>query len=47
MPDQNNGQNVGKIIEISGVVIDAVFTGPVARDLHRPSDRDARDGGVS
>jgi F-type H+-transporting ATPase subunit beta len=25
MPDQNNGQNVGKIIEIKGVVIDAVF----------------------
>ena len=29
MPDQNNGQkqNVGKVIEIKGVVIDAVFTG--------------------
>ncbi len=27
MPDQNNGQNVGKVIEIRGVVIDAVFTG--------------------
>jgi F-type H+/Na+-transporting ATPase subunit beta len=26
MPDQQNGQNVGKIIEIKGVVIDAVFT---------------------
>ena len=26
MPDQNNGQNVGKVIEIRGVVIDAVFT---------------------
>ena len=26
MPDQNNGQNVGKIVEIKGVVIDAVFT---------------------
>ncbi len=26
MPDQKNGQNVGKIIEIKGVVIDAVFT---------------------
>ena len=25
MPDQNNGQNVGKVIEIKGVVIDAVF----------------------
>ena len=25
MPDQNNGQNVGKLIEIKGVVIDAVF----------------------
>jgi len=29
MPDQNNGQkqNVGKVIEIKGVVIDAVFSG--------------------
>ena len=29
MPDQNNGQkqNVGKIIEIKGVVVDAVFSG--------------------
>src|SRR4051794_8117294 len=26
MPDQKNGQNVGKIIEIKGVVIDALFT---------------------
>ena len=26
MPDQQNGQNVGKVIEIRGVVIDAVFT---------------------
>ncbi len=26
MPDQKNGQNVGKVIEIKGVVIDAVFT---------------------
>jgi F-type H+-transporting ATPase subunit beta len=26
MPDQNNGQNVGKVIEIRGVVIDALFT---------------------
>ena len=26
MPDQKNGQNVGKIVEIKGVVIDAVFT---------------------
>jgi F-type H+/Na+-transporting ATPase subunit beta len=26
MPDQQNGQNVGKIIEIKGVVIDALFT---------------------
>jgi F-type H+/Na+-transporting ATPase subunit beta len=26
MPDQTNGQNVGKVIEIKGVVIDAVFT---------------------
>ena len=26
MPDQTNGQNVGKIIEIKGVVIDALFT---------------------
>jgi F-type H+-transporting ATPase subunit beta len=25
MPDQNNGQNVGKVVEIKGVVIDAVF----------------------
>src|SRR5436190_13032171 len=25
MPDQTNGQNVGKVIEIKGVVIDAVF----------------------
>jgi F-type H+/Na+-transporting ATPase subunit beta len=25
MPDQKNGQNVGKVIEIRGVVIDAVF----------------------
>jgi F-type H+-transporting ATPase subunit beta len=25
MPDQKNGQNVGKVIEIKGVVIDAVF----------------------
>src|ERR671913_1403330 len=25
MPDQNNGRNVGKIVEIKGVVIDAVF----------------------
>jgi F-type H+-transporting ATPase subunit beta len=25
MPDQNDGQNVGKVIEIKGVVIDAVF----------------------
>src|SRR2546430_6267579 len=29
MPDQNNGQkqNVGKVIEIKGVVVDAVFSG--------------------
>jgi F-type H+/Na+-transporting ATPase subunit beta len=27
MPSQNNGGNVGKIVEIKGVVIDAVFTG--------------------
>jgi len=26
MPDQNNGQNVGKVIEIRGVVIDVAFT---------------------
>jgi F-type H+/Na+-transporting ATPase subunit beta len=26
MPDQSNGRNVGKIIEIRGVVIDALFT---------------------
>ena len=26
MPDQKNGQNVGKIVEIKGVVIDALFT---------------------
>ena len=26
MPEQKNGQNVGKIIEIKGVVIDALFT---------------------
>ena len=25
MPDQKNGRNVGKIVEIKGVVIDAVF----------------------
>ena len=25
MPDQNNGQNVGKVIEIRGVVIDVAF----------------------
>ena len=25
MPSEQNGQNVGKIIEIKGVVIDAVF----------------------
>jgi F-type H+/Na+-transporting ATPase subunit beta len=25
MPDQNKGQNVGKVVEIKGVVIDAVF----------------------
>ena len=25
MPDQTNGQNVGKVIEIKGVVVDAVF----------------------
>ena len=25
MPDQKNGQNVGKVIEIKGVVIDALF----------------------
>ena len=25
MPDQKNGQNVGKVIEIKGVVVDAVF----------------------
>ena len=27
MPDQTNGSNVGKVIEIKGVVVDAVFTG--------------------
>jgi F-type H+/Na+-transporting ATPase subunit beta len=27
MPDQSNGSNVGRVIEIKGVVIDAVFTG--------------------
>ncbi len=27
MADQSNGSNVGKVIEIKGVVIDAVFTG--------------------
>ena len=25
MPNEQNGQNVGKVIEIKGVVIDAVF----------------------
>src|SRR3989442_2427868 len=27
MPDQTNGQNVDKVIEIKGVVVDAVFPG--------------------
>ena len=26
MPESGNGQNVGKVIEIQGVVIDALFT---------------------
>ena len=34
--------NTGQIIEIKGVVIDAVFPRPPARDLHRPRDRDRR-----
>ena len=42
MPDQNNGQNVGKVIEIKGVVIDAVFTGRPARDLQRAADPASR-----
>ncbi|MFL5921766.1 MAG: hypothetical protein ACJ75D_10730, partial [Gaiellaceae bacterium] len=40
MPDPNNGQkqNVGKVIEIKGVVIDAVFA-----DLAAVVDRLAED----
>ena len=29
MPSEQNGQNAGRVIEIKGVVIDAVFTGPL------------------
>ena len=34
-----DGENVGRLIEIKGVVIDAVFPGRPARDLLRPADR--------
>ncbi|MGZ4320347.1 MAG: F0F1 ATP synthase subunit beta, partial [Gaiellaceae bacterium] len=31
MPNSKNGQNVGKVIEIKGVVIDVAFTGQLPR----------------
>jgi F-type H+/Na+-transporting ATPase subunit beta len=45
MPDQTNGQNVGKVIEIKGVVIDAVFTEQLpeintALRIHLPAQDD-------
>ena len=44
MPSEQNGQNVGKIIEIKGVVIDAVFPDAPARDLHRAAHQRPRAG---
>ena len=34
MPDQKNGQNVGKVIEIKGVVIDALFPDELPQIYH-------------
>ncbi len=34
MPDQNNGQNVGKVIEVKGVVIDALFPDELPQIYH-------------
>jgi len=31
MPNEKNGQNVGKVIEIKGVVIDVAFTGQLPK----------------
>ena len=44
MPEQRNGRNVGKVIEVKGVVIDAVFTGRAAPDLHRAAHDSRADG---
>ena len=40
MADNGSTRNVGKVIEIKGVVIDAIFTDRLPRDLHRAADRD-------
>ena len=40
MADNGSTRNVGKVIEIKGVVIDAIFTDRAATHLHRTADRD-------
>jgi F-type H+/Na+-transporting ATPase subunit beta len=45
MPNAKNGQNVGKVIEIKGVVIDVAFTGELPR-IYNALSIDIADGGT-
>ena len=40
--NENGQQNVGKLLEIKGVVVDAVFPGKLPGDLLRAADHPPR-----